>query len=88
MVRNLFVPGDIVRHRKGGSYKIVGRCTIEATLEDCYAYRGEDGQLWIRPAKEMEDGRFTLIGDTGETPDNELPGMWERADFTGGQDTG
>jgi hypothetical protein len=61
MARGLFAPGDIVQHRNGGTYKIVGRCTIEATLEDCYAYRCEGGRLWIRPAKEMEDGRFTLV---------------------------
>lgn len=61
MARDLFAPSDVVKHRKGGTYRIVGRCTIEATLDDCYAYRGEDGQMWIRPVKEMEDGRFALV---------------------------
>lgn len=58
---NLFAPGDMVRHRKGGEYAIIGRCTFEPTMTDCYAYRGEGGRMWVRPVEQMEDGRFTLI---------------------------
>lgn len=68
MTRNLFAPNDIVLHRKGGRYKVVGRCTIEATLADCYAYQGEDGRVWIRPAREMEDGRFVIEHDKATAP--------------------
>lgn len=61
--KNLFAPGQIVRHRSGNTYKILFRCTIERDLSDCYAYRSTEGQVWIRPAIEMEDGRFTLVQD-------------------------
>lgn len=60
--RNLFAPGDLVRHvRSGNTYRVDGRCTIEATLADCYLYRGHDGVAWVRPVGEMEDGRFVRV---------------------------
>jgi hypothetical protein len=38
---------------------VIGLATIEATLEDVYVYESMSNQrLWIRPQKEMEDGRF------------------------------
>jgi hypothetical protein len=61
-VRGLFARGDIVRHvRSQHTYTVEARCTFEPTLADCYAYRGSDGVLWIRPAVVMEDGRFVRV---------------------------
>ncbi|MBA8886102.1 hypothetical protein FHW12_000293 [Dokdonella fugitiva] len=60
-----FARDDIVLHKKTQhTYRVLGRCIIEATLADCYMYRGSDGRTWIRPAAEMEDGRFVLIEST------------------------
>lgn len=59
--RNLFAPGDEVKHRKGGMYQVIFRADYEPTMTDCYVYRGEDGHTWVRPALVMEDGRFTLV---------------------------
>jgi hypothetical protein len=55
-----FQPNDQLRHLKtGGLYRVIGLATIEATLEDVYVYESMSNQrLWIRPQKEMEDGRF------------------------------
>lgn len=65
----LFARDDIVRHKRSGhTYQVLGRCVIEATLADCYMYRGTDGQTWIRPVSEMEDGRFELMADAGSAP--------------------
>lgn len=66
--RNLFAPGDVVRHRNCSEYRIVGRCTIEATMDDCYAYRDTEGHMWVRPVGEMEDGRFTSPALPNPTP--------------------
>lgn len=61
MIYNFYAPNDILYHKKtGGFYMVVGRCFIEKTMEDCYVYRGRDGRMWVRPAEEMEDGRFQL----------------------------
>jgi len=62
-MKNLFAPNDIVIHKNGSEYKIIGRCTIESNLTDSYAYRDKHGQMWIRPVSEMEDGRFILKSD-------------------------
>jgi len=60
-----FARDDIVLHKKTQhTYRVLGRCIIEATLADCYIYRGSDGRTWIRPVAEMEDGRFVLIEST------------------------
>lgn len=57
----VFKPFDVVEHRKGGRYVILMVCKIEATGEPAYAYKGEDGQVWVRPIAEMDDGRFTKV---------------------------
>lgn len=59
--KNLFAPGDVVRHAKGNEYKIVGRCVFEPMMVSCYLYRGENGCTWARPVAQMEDGRFSLV---------------------------
>jgi len=57
-----FARDDIVLHKKTQhTYRVLGLCIIEATLADCYMYRGSDGRTWIRPVAEMEDGRFVLV---------------------------
>lgn len=63
----MFLRGYIVRHvRTGKGYAIVldrrDKLRIEATCEDAYAYTSidEQGPIWVRPAGEMEDGRFVL----------------------------
>jgi hypothetical protein len=66
--RNLFAPGDEVRHRKGGEYVVLFRADYEPTMQDCYVYRGADGHTWVRPALVMEDGRFELIRRAPPTP--------------------
>lgn len=67
-------PGTLVRHYKGGLYRIEGACLIEATLETGILYRPQQGNamhlLWMRPASAFEDNidteqgavpRFTLV---------------------------
>lgn len=34
---------------------------LEWNSEPAYSYIGEDGTVWVRPAKETEDGRFDLV---------------------------
>jgi hypothetical protein len=64
----MFAPTDIIQHVKSGdTYTIVGRCTVEKTGVECYAYRGADGRMWIRPEMEMDDGRFILLSRAGKT---------------------
>lgn len=63
-----FKKGDIVRHiRTGNIYRIVmtpnDRVRIELDGSPAYAYVIHpffDDMLWIRPATEMEDGRFSI----------------------------
>ncbi len=52
-------PGTLVRHYKGGLYRIEGVCLIEATLETGLLYRPQQGDamdvLWMRPAGAFDD---------------------------------
>lgn len=69
-----FPVGTYLRHVKGGLYRVVGtpeRCRIEKTGEPAYAYLGEDGDIWVRPQGETEDGRFEVhaTGDSSEYED-------------------
>jgi hypothetical protein len=59
----LFKPGTKLKHIKtGGFYKVLLLANIEATLEPAYVYESLQSQdFWIRPQREMEDGRFELI---------------------------
>lgn len=59
----LFKPGTKLKHIKtGGFYKVLLLANIEATLEPAYVYESlQSHDFWIRPQREMEDGRFELI---------------------------
>ncbi len=59
---------DVLLHRKTGRrYRILiaaDLCRLEGSGEPAYAYRlddaasGGDFTVWVRAAREMEDGRF------------------------------
>lgn len=55
----------IYKHVKsGGDYSLLLNARIEATCEHVVVYRGvEQGDIWVRPASEFFDGRFTLVKD-------------------------
>ena len=65
-----FQTGAVVLHLKTGRrYQILmgpDVCRIEADRSPAYAYRLEDAladgdaTVWVRPAAEMEDGRFAV----------------------------
>ena len=46
------------RHRKGGLYRIMGHGTLESDRSAVTIYDDTDGQVWVRPTQEFEDGRF------------------------------
>lgn len=52
-------PGTLVRHYKGGLYRIEGACLVEATLETGLRYRPQQGNathlLWMRPAAAFDE---------------------------------
>ncbi len=66
-------PGAILRHYKGGLYRVIGLCRIEATLKTGVLYRacqGDEEVVWMRPLAEFAetvttpDGpvtRFTVV---------------------------
>ncbi|MDT0618443.1 hypothetical protein RM531_08135 [Salinisphaera sp. P385] len=62
----VFPVGAVVVHRKGMRYQIIGGPDVyrlEATGEPAYLYRAvEGGEIWVRCAADMEDGRFSLSG--------------------------
>ena len=51
--------GRLVRHYKGGLYRIEGACLIEATRETGILYRPQQGDaahlLWMRPAPAFDE---------------------------------
>jgi len=61
-----FLAGRLVRHIKTGNiYAVVfdpnSKLTIESTNQLSYAYvsvNESEPAIWVRPAREMEDGRF------------------------------
>ena len=61
----LFKPGSKLKHLKtGGFYTGILLATIEATLEPAYVYESmQTHDFWIRPKKEMEDGRFEILAN-------------------------
>ena len=66
-----FAIGAVLLHvRSGRRYEVLwgpGQCCIEADRSPAYAYRLHgpagltDPMVWIRPAAEMEDGRFVPV---------------------------
>jgi hypothetical protein len=67
--KSLFKIGSTVKHKSGNIYRILGFVTIEASLEQAYRYANIEmfDLEWIRPIKEMEDGRFVEVYfDDGE----------------------
>jgi len=66
---------DWVVHTKGVRYNIKGtpyRYRIDATGELAYAYSESGGDpkskkpIWVRSQKQMEEGRFRLLGRIGK----------------------
>lgn len=51
------------QHRKGGLYRVLHRDNvfIEADMVPAVIYDDDDGRIWVRPASEFDDGRFTVI---------------------------
>lgn len=60
-----------VQHiKRGSSYTVVGRGKVQtdtplADYAEVVVYRGDDGQVWVRPVSEFEDGRFTVLTQEG-----------------------
>lgn len=56
----------VVKHRKGGLYKIVGTAVVQtkrslSDYDDVVVYQDiNTNQLWVRPRDEFIDGRFTV----------------------------
>lgn len=53
------IPGTLLRHYKGGRYRVEGACLIESTLEVGILYRPQQGNatdvLWMRPVGQFEE---------------------------------
>lgn len=61
-----FQPGATLRHYKGGLYRVVGLCRIEATLETGVLYlplQGDEQVTWMRPL-----AQFTETVETADGP--------------------
>lgn len=54
---------ELYRHEKTGEvYEVICNANDESTNETMVVYRNtENGNRWVRPAKEFNDGRFTRI---------------------------
>lgn len=69
--------GPVYRHKKRGTeYIVIGEGKMQAPwaimnamsiepvdMEPVIIYRGTDGQIWVRPKEEFEDGRFEKVSD-------------------------
>ncbi len=49
------------RHRKGGLYRVIGEGIWEPDRQPVILYDDADGQVWVRPKAEFEDGRFSKL---------------------------
>jgi hypothetical protein len=66
-------PGATLRHYKGGLYRVVGLCRIEATLKTGVLYQACQGDVevvWMRPLEQFTErvttsegvvARFTVV---------------------------
>ena len=66
-------PGATLRHYKGGLYRVVGLCRIEATLKTGVLYQacqGDEEVVWMRPLAQFGEivtmphgpaARFTVV---------------------------
>lgn len=49
--------------KSGGTYIVHLKGKLESTLEPVTVYQGLDGQVWVRPDAEFDDGRFQPLGN-------------------------
>lgn len=49
------------QHRKGGLYRVLGEGIWEPDRSPAVIYDDVEGTVWIRPAAEFDDGRFTPL---------------------------
>ncbi len=60
-----FAPGATLRHYKGGLYRVVGLCRIEATLKTGVLYQacqGDETVVWMRPLEQFNESVTTPEG--------------------------
>lgn len=56
-----FMADDVVQHLPSRNYyQIITKGLMEDSLTPVYVYAGEFS-TWVRPASEMEDGRFQVV---------------------------
>lgn len=60
-VRQVISKKPTHQHRKSGDYQEIRRSLLEADLTPAVVYRAKDDAIWVRPAKEFDDGRFTRL---------------------------
>lgn len=53
-------------HRKGGQYRMLGECWIEAGMVRAVVYDDSNGDVWVRPISEFHDGRFVALNKPTE----------------------
>jgi hypothetical protein len=71
--------GTLLRHHKGGLYRVVGHCLVEATLQPALLYtplQGDaQGVVWMRPLDQFQDrvpapegavARFTVLDEVAQ----------------------
>lgn len=49
------------QHKKGGLYRVLGDAIWEPERTPVVIYDDADGTVWVRPAAEFDDGRFTPL---------------------------
>lgn len=51
----------VFRHKKGNVYTFVGEGRHSESLEELVVYKGNSGDIWVRPKAMFFDGRFTEL---------------------------